>query len=93
MEKSVGEDTMVIMEVKDDCLQQCERRNPRKRLIQSTLFPHKPQFNETDALDEEHGEDKEDGCDCGSPSGARKKKSKGTAKAKAKTNTTTPKKV
>lgn len=91
MEEPTNEDAAaVIMEVKDNSTPHSQRKNPpRRKLVQSTLFSHKPQVNETNVpLSQETHEDLEEIGDCSSPNGKRKRKGKGGGSAKK----TTPKK-
>ncbi|MCL7039589.1 hypothetical protein MKW94_008337, partial [Papaver nudicaule] len=77
----------VIIEVKDNSTPQSQRKKtPRRKLVQSTLFPHKPELN-TPLSQEALGSQEEKG-DCSSPNGKRKRKGKGGGSTKK----TTPKK-
>ncbi|KAI3951550.1 hypothetical protein MKX01_018666 [Papaver californicum] len=84
MEEPTNEDAAaVIVEVKDDSTPHSQRKNPRRKLVQSRLFPHKPQVNEINApLSQETHEDIEVKGDCNSPIGKRKRKGKGGGSAK-----------
>ncbi|XP_038717111.1 uncharacterized protein LOC120010394 isoform X2 [Tripterygium wilfordii] len=90
MEESADRGELPIMENARGELRQPERRNVRRRLVQSTLFPHKPQ--ETEVIDDQKADkdcnaDEEGGedYDCTESQGKKKKKRKG--------KTTTPTKA
>ncbi|KAK9096037.1 hypothetical protein Sjap_021534 [Stephania japonica] len=81
-------------------LEECERKTPRRRLVQSTLFPHRPRRDDEEQADrpskgdegvQGEGEGEEE-C-CRSQKKKIKRKAKAETKTATKTKRTTPKKA